>query len=97
MAHISPSLAVAVVVGAALAIFYRYSVVGRQILAAGANARAAGMSGIPVGRRIVSWRATRCRADRDRGASRDATPPTPPGIGVPTSAVRELALTRTEQ
>jgi len=35
--------------------------------------------------------------DRDRGASRDATPPTPPGIGVPTSAVRELALTRTEQ
>jgi hypothetical protein len=56
------SLSVAVVVGAALAIFYRYSVVGRQILAAGANARAAGMSGIPVGRRIVSWRATRCRA-----------------------------------
>ena len=35
--------------------------------------------------------------DRDRGASRDATPPTPTGIGVPTSAVRELALTRTEQ
>src|SRR5262249_30435168 len=37
------------------------------------------------------------RLDRDRGAPHDAAPPTPPGIGVPTSAVREVALTCTQQ
>ena len=36
-------------------------------------------------------------SDRDRGAPRDAAPPTPPGIGVPTSAVREVALTRAKR
>jgi hypothetical protein len=35
--------------------------------------------------------------DRDRGAPHDAAPPTPPGIGVPTSAVREVALTCAKQ
>ena len=38
--------------GAALRI-YRYSVAGKEMLAAGANARAAAMSGIPVNRSIV--------------------------------------------
>jgi ribose transport system permease protein len=51
---VSPMLAVAVAVGVALIIFYRYSVIGRQPLATGANQRAAEMSGVPVGRRIVA-------------------------------------------
>jgi ribose transport system permease protein len=50
---ISPLLIIAVLIGAALYILYRYSVLGRRILAAGANARAAGMSGVPVGRVII--------------------------------------------
>ena len=36
-----------------LFVFYRHSVLGRQILAAGANARAAKMSGVPVDRVIT--------------------------------------------
>ncbi len=50
---LSPSLVVAVTIGAALLVFYRYSVAGKQMLAAGANPRAAEMSGLPVGRSIV--------------------------------------------
>ena len=50
---VSPLLLVALAIGVVLLILYRYSVLGRQILAAGANARAAGMSGVPVGRVIV--------------------------------------------
>ncbi len=50
---ISPLLVLAIVIGAALFILYRYSVLGRRILAAGANARAAAMSGVPVNRVIV--------------------------------------------
>ena len=50
---VSPILAIAVAIGAALFILYRYSVLGRQSLAAGANPRAAAMSGVPVGRRII--------------------------------------------
>jgi ribose transport system permease protein len=50
---LSPMLAVAVAIAVALMIFYRYSVIGRQSLATGANQRAAEMSGVPVGRRIV--------------------------------------------
>jgi ribose transport system permease protein len=49
----SPSLLAAIVLGALLFVFYRYSVAGKEILAAGANARAAAMSGIPVNRSIV--------------------------------------------
>lgn len=46
-----PSLAiVALVIGAALYILFKHSVLGRQVLAVGANARTAEMSGIPVGR-----------------------------------------------
>jgi ribose transport system permease protein len=50
---ISPLLIIALVIGAALFILYGYSVLGRRILAAGANARAAAMSGVPVGRVII--------------------------------------------
>jgi ribose transport system permease protein len=50
---VSPMLAVAMGIGVALIVFYRYSVIGRQSLATGANQRAAEMSGVPVGRRII--------------------------------------------
>ena len=50
---VSPLLLVALAVGAGLLVFYRYSVAGKQMLAAGANARAAMMSGLPVDRSIV--------------------------------------------
>ena len=51
---VSPMLLVTLLISAALAIFYRFSVVGRQSLATGANLRAAEMSGVPVGRRIIA-------------------------------------------
>ncbi|HZZ60889.1 MAG TPA: ABC transporter permease [Roseiarcus sp.] len=51
---VSPMLLVAILIGVALAIFYRYSVIGRQSLATGANLRATEMSGVPVGRRIIA-------------------------------------------
>jgi ribose transport system permease protein len=51
---VSPMLVVAVAIGAALIVFYRYSVIGRQSLATGANQRAAEMSGVPVGHRIIA-------------------------------------------
>jgi ribose transport system permease protein len=50
---ISPLLIIAIFIGAALFVLYRYSVLGRRILAAGANPRAAAMSGVPVGRVII--------------------------------------------
>lgn len=50
---VSPLLVIALAIGAALYVLYRHSVLGRQILAAGANPRAAAMSGVPVGRVIV--------------------------------------------
>lgn len=50
---LSPLLLIAVLIGAALVVLYRYSTLGRQILAAGANPRAAAMSGVPVDRVIV--------------------------------------------
>ena len=53
LGYASPALVLAVVIGAGLLVFYRYSVPGKQMLAAGANARAAEMSGIPVNRAIV--------------------------------------------
>lgn len=49
-----PSLAlVAIAIGAALYILFNHTVLGRQILSVGANARAAEMSGVPVDRIIV--------------------------------------------
>lgn len=50
---ISPLLIIAVVIGIALIILYRFTTLGRQILAAGANPRAAAMSGVPVDHVIV--------------------------------------------
>ena len=50
---VSPLLIIAIVIGIVLFILYRYSVLGRRILAAGANPRAAAMSGVPVDRVIV--------------------------------------------
>ena len=50
---LSPLLVIAIVIGAALFVLYRFSTLGRQILAAGANPRAAAMSGVPVDRVIV--------------------------------------------
>ena len=40
----------ALAIGAALIILFRFTALGREILAAGANARAAELSGVPVGR-----------------------------------------------
>jgi ribose transport system permease protein len=50
---VSPLLLVALAIGVGLLVFYRYSIAGKQMLAAGANARAAMMSGLPVDRSIV--------------------------------------------
>jgi ribose transport system permease protein len=50
---LSPLLLVSLAIGIALAVLYRFSVLGRQILAAGANPRAAAMSGVPVNRVIA--------------------------------------------
>ena len=50
---VSPLLIVAVVICAALFVLYRYSSLGRRILASGANGRAAEMSGVPVARVIT--------------------------------------------
>ncbi|MDW6024877.1 ABC transporter permease [Mesorhizobium sp. BAC0120] len=51
--YISPLLVIAAAIGAALYVLYRHTALGRQILAAGANPRAAAMSGVPVGRVII--------------------------------------------
>lgn len=49
-----PSLMlVALAIGLGLFVLYRYTRLGREILAAGANARAAQMSGVPVGHTII--------------------------------------------
>jgi ribose transport system permease protein len=50
---VSPMLALALSIGVALAILFHFTALGREILAAGANARAARMSGIRVGRVII--------------------------------------------
>ena len=50
---LSPLLVIALAIGLLLFVFYRHSVLGRQILAAGANGRAAKMSGVPVDRVIT--------------------------------------------
>lgn len=51
---VSPLLIIAIGLGVVLFILFRYSTLGRQILAAGANPRAAAMSGVPVGRVIIT-------------------------------------------
>ena len=52
-AIVSPLLIIALAIGAALIGLFRFTALGREILAAGANARAAELSGVPVGRVIV--------------------------------------------
>ncbi|MGA2487971.1 MAG: ABC transporter permease [Roseiarcus sp.] len=50
---VSPLLLIAIAICSILFVLYRYSSLGRRILAAGANSRAAEMSGVPVGRVIT--------------------------------------------
>jgi ribose transport system permease protein len=50
---LSPLLVIAVAIGSVLFVVYRYSSLGRRMLAAGANTRAAEMSGVPVGRVVT--------------------------------------------
>jgi ribose transport system permease protein len=50
---VSPLLLIALAVGAGLITLFRFTALGREILAAGANARAAELSGVPVGRVII--------------------------------------------
>lgn len=50
---LSPLLLIAVAIGSVLFVLYRFSSLGRRMLAAGANARAAEMSGVPVGRAVT--------------------------------------------
>lgn len=53
VAGIPSLMLVAVLIGAGMFVLYRFTRLGRDILAAGANARAAEMSGVRVGRAIV--------------------------------------------
>ena len=50
---ISPLLIATIVVALFLSVLFRFTAIGRQMLAAGANPRAAELSGIPVDRMIV--------------------------------------------
>jgi ribose transport system permease protein len=53
LGFISPLLVIALAIGASLLILFRFTALGREILATGANARAAELSGVPVGRVTV--------------------------------------------
>jgi len=53
LGFVSPPLVVALLLGAALFVFFSYSVTGKEMLAAGANPRAAALSGISVDRSII--------------------------------------------
>ena len=48
----------------------------------------------PVGPAVLSVARRMVALNRDRGASHDATPPTPPGIRVRTTAVRRIKRPR---
>lgn len=50
---VSPLLIIALAIGAALIVLFRFTALGREILAAGANPRAAELSGVPVGRVVI--------------------------------------------
>lgn len=54
---VSPLLLIALAVCAGLSVFYRFTTLGRAMLAAGANARAAELSGIRTGSVIISCHA----------------------------------------
>jgi ribose transport system permease protein len=51
---VSPLLLIALAIGALLLVLFRYTALGREILASGANARTAELSGVPVGRVTVT-------------------------------------------
>ena len=51
---VSPLLVISIVMCATLSIFYRFTILGRAMLAAGANPRAAELSGIRTGRVITA-------------------------------------------
>ena len=53
LGFVSPLLLIALAMGASLLILFRFTALGREILATGANARAAELSGVPVGRVTV--------------------------------------------
>jgi ribose transport system permease protein len=53
LSYLSPMLVVAAAIGLALAALYRLTPLGREMLAAGANAAAAELSGVRVGRTVV--------------------------------------------
>lgn len=55
--YVSPLLLVSVAMGVLLAVLYRFTALGRRMLAAGANPRAAELSGVPVDRTIVACHA----------------------------------------
>jgi ribose transport system permease protein len=54
---VSPMLVISLAVCAALAMFYRFTTLGRNMLAAGANPKAAELSGIRTGRTITACHA----------------------------------------
>src|SRR6516162_143906 len=56
-----------------------------------------GCRGSQIIDRVSDRRSPKWVNDRDRGEPRGSAPPTPPGIRVRTTAVREVALTRVEQ
>jgi len=53
MGVVSPLLITTLVISLVLSVLFRFTALGRQMLAAGANSRAAELSGIPVDRMIV--------------------------------------------
>ncbi len=53
LGFVSPLLLIALAIAASLVVLFRFTALGREILAAGANARAAELSGVPVGRVII--------------------------------------------
>jgi ribose transport system permease protein len=52
--YLSPMLMVSVAIGVLIAIMLRWTDLGREILASGANSRAANLSGVRVGNRIIT-------------------------------------------
>lgn len=54
LGFVSPLLLIALAIAASLVVLFRFTALGREILAAGANARAAELSGVPVGRVIIA-------------------------------------------
>jgi hypothetical protein len=75
-----------------LAVFHGRRCLGRYACDGTPAVEPAAVAGnLPVGSRTAAKVASRtATVNRDRGASHDATPPTPPGIRVRTTAVRRI-------